>query len=115
MFKLKERLLVADPTEALEAGQDSSHAHSRSIRMRLKKIALLSLGWAFIVLGIAGLFLPVIQGVLFLLIGLLILSSKYAWAHQILGKIRTRFPAAAQRFEHASNRATVRLRYLFRV
>ena len=81
---------------------------------KLKKIALLSLGWAFVVLGIAGLFLPVLQGALLLLIGLLILSSEYAWANQILRKIRARFPFAAHQLEEASRCATVWLRRVFR-
>lgn len=35
-----------------------------------------SLGIFFIVLGIAGLFLPVLQGILFILIGLTLLENK---------------------------------------
>ena len=48
-----------------------------------KRILLLIVGWAFILLGIIGLFLPVLQGVLFLLIGLMILSGEYVWASSI--------------------------------
>jgi len=36
----------------------------------LKPVAVIAIGWIFVVLGIAGLFLPVLQGILFLLIGL---------------------------------------------
>jgi uncharacterized protein len=43
-------------------------------------------GLAFILLGIAALFLPVLQGILFLVIGLLILSTEYVWAHNLLYK-----------------------------
>jgi uncharacterized protein len=39
----------------------------------LKRIARITIGWNFIVAGIAGLFLPLLQGVLFLMIGLVIL------------------------------------------
>ena len=42
--------------------------------------------------GNRRLFLPILQGVLFLLVGLIILSSQYAWAHLLLSKIRERFP-----------------------
>ena len=59
---------------------------------RFKRIALIVLGWLFIALGIVGLFLPVLQGVLFLLVGLVILSAEYHWARKLLGKVRTRFP-----------------------
>jgi uncharacterized membrane protein YbaN (DUF454 family) len=66
---------------------------------------MLSAGWAFILLGILGLFLPVLQGILFLLIGLMILSSEYVWAHDLLTKLRTRFPKLAARFHEASEKA----------
>lgn len=62
---------------------------------------MLTLGWAFIVLGIAGIFLPVLQGVLFLFIGLVILSTEYVWANRVLVKARTRFPHLAERIDHA--------------
>lgn len=58
----------------------------------MKRILILIVGWAFILLGIVGIFLPVLQGILFLLIGLVILSSEYAWAHKLLTKLRERFP-----------------------
>jgi uncharacterized membrane protein YbaN (DUF454 family) len=73
-------------------------------QMRQKWLTLLA-GWTFIVLGIAGLFLPVLQGILFLMIGLMILSSEYAWAHSVLEKLRTRFPRVAARFQEATEKA----------
>jgi hypothetical protein len=39
----------------------------------LKRSARITIGWSFIVAGIAGLFLPLLQGVLFLMIDLVIL------------------------------------------
>lgn len=67
------------------------------MRATIKRWTLICIGWFFIVLGIAGLFLPVLQGILFLLIGLLILSSEYVWAHRILSRIRERFPKFMER------------------
>jgi uncharacterized membrane protein YbaN (DUF454 family) len=58
----------------------------------LKRLALIGLGWAFIVLGIAGLFLPVLQGILFLCVGLIILSFEYEWARRLLQKVKSTFP-----------------------
>lgn len=72
---------------------------------RLKRAGILVLGWACILLGIAGLFLPVLQGVLFLLIGLFILSTEYVWAHKLLHRLRQRFPAVAAQFDKAKVRA----------
>lgn len=79
-----------------------------------KKLVALLLGWAFVALGVVGLFLPVLQGVLFLLIGLFILSSEYVWAHRLLQKVRNRFPTAALRCEEASRKAHDWLGEVFR-
>jgi uncharacterized membrane protein YbaN (DUF454 family) len=70
-----------------------------------KRVLLLVVGWGFILLGIAGLFLPVLQGILFLLIGLILLSTEYAWAHHLLRKLRERFPAVARHADQAHARA----------
>jgi uncharacterized membrane protein YbaN (DUF454 family) len=68
------------------------------LNTRLKRLLRLLIGWSFILLGIAGLFLPVLQGILFLLIGLIILAPEYAWAQKLLHKLQNRFPKI---FEHA--------------
>lgn len=70
----------------------------------LKRVLILVAGWAFILLGIVGLFLPILQGVLFLLIGLLILSSEYVWAHHLLGKLRARFPTVSRKADEAAEK-----------
>ncbi len=45
-------------------------------------------------LGVFGLFLPFLQGILFLLVGLIILSKHYAFAQRWLDKLKHRYPAA---------------------
>lgn len=75
------------------------------MKARLKRIGVITVGWLFILLGIAGLFLPILQGILFLLIGLLILSTEYVWAHHLLQKLRARFPKIAVQMEQAKERA----------
>lgn len=75
------------------------------MQRHVKRIVLLVVGWGFILLGIAGLFLPILQGILFLLIGLFILSGEYAWAHRLLYRLRDRFPAIASHFDSAKERA----------
>ena len=57
-----------------------------------KRIVVLIAGWSFILLGIAGLFLPFLQGLLFILVGIIILSSHYPWARLLMAKLRKRFP-----------------------
>jgi hypothetical protein len=74
------------------------------MRARLKRWVMLATGWFFVVLGIAGLFLPVPQGILFTFIGLLILSSEYVWAHRLLERVKRRFPALPERALHESGR-----------
>jgi uncharacterized protein len=75
-----------------------------------KRVAILIVGWGFILLGIVGLFLPILQGVLFLVIGLIILSSEYVWAHQLLTRLRQRFPKLSQTAEEAAHKAAAWLR-----
>lgn len=58
----------------------------------IKHVAAITLGWGFVLAGFAGLFLPVLQGILFLLIGLVILSHEYRWAGRLLARIRSGFP-----------------------
>lgn len=67
------------------------------MRAKAKRWAMLATGWFFIFLGVAGLFLPILQGILFLLIGVLILSSEYVWAHHLLERMKQRYPKVAER------------------
>lgn len=73
--------------------------------MPYRRIFVILLGWLFVLLGIAGLFLPVLQGVLFLLIGLVILSTEYIWAHHLLRRLHERFPKLARPLEIARAKA----------
>jgi len=66
---------------------------------KLKSLLRIALGWVFIILGVAGLFLPFLQGVLFLLIGLYLLSHESPRAKDLLKKIRQRFPALAKKLD----------------
>ncbi len=75
------------------------------MRALIRRWALVATGWFFVVLGIAGLFLPVLQGILLILIGLLILSSEYAWAQRLLTRVRQRLPTLAESAHTASESA----------
>ena len=86
-------------------GRELKSAEGASMQARIKKFVVLLLGWGFLVLGVIGLFLPVLQGVLFLIVGLLILSSEYVWAHRLLQKIRRRFPEFTSRCDEAADKA----------
>ena len=82
---------------------------NRSVKKALAIVA----GWLFIVLGVIGLFLPFMQGVLFIMIGLTILSGEYVWAHHMLTRVRTRFPRIAIFSDRAQARATGWMRRVY--
>ncbi len=59
---------------------------------RLKEGGILVAGWVFVFLGILGLFLPVLQGILFILIGLAILSSRSPTVQRLLKRLEEHYP-----------------------
>jgi uncharacterized membrane protein YbaN (DUF454 family) len=71
--------------------------HSREWR----RWALLVAGWLFVVLGVAGLFLPFLQGFLFLFVGLALLSLASPRVRLMRMRVGARFPA----FRAAEERA----------
>jgi uncharacterized protein len=71
-----------------------------------KRAVVLLVGWCFILLGIIGLFVPVLQGLLFLFVGLVILSSEYAWAHSLVLWLRERFPRLGRVADEAAAKAS---------
>lgn len=81
-------------------------AGRKPIRTHLKRLIKISAGWAFILLGAIGLFLPILQGILFLAIGFSILATEQPWAARMLHRLRGRFPQAARTLDRAKARAT---------
>jgi uncharacterized membrane protein YbaN (DUF454 family) len=65
----------------------------------IKRIGLLIIGWLFIGLGVIGLFLPFMQGILFILIGLAILSSRSEIIRRFLKHLEERHPRLHERVE----------------
>ena len=51
-------------------------------------------GFGLIGLGIIGLFLPVLQGIAFIVAGLLLLAREYHWARRLLDWVRRKRSAA---------------------
>ena len=71
----------------------------------LKRWSLLGAGWGFVLLGIVGLFLPILQGILFITIGLIILTRVHPWARALVVRLRRRFPAVNRGYRSALARA----------
>jgi len=80
------------------------------MKPRTKRIIVFVVGWSFILLGIVGLVLPFLQGILFILIGLIILSTEYTWAGNLVQKLRDRFPKIGHLADQAADRANGWLR-----
>jgi uncharacterized membrane protein YbaN (DUF454 family) len=64
-----------------------------------KRIGILIIGWFFVGLGILGLFLPILQGILFIMIGLAILSSRSEMVKRWLKHLEERHPHLHERME----------------
>jgi hypothetical protein len=56
-------------------------------------------GLALLVLGALGLVLPILQGGLFLALGLFVLRDQYGWAHRGMAWTRRRWPGATRAVE----------------
>lgn len=62
----------------------------------MMKFATLALGYSFLGLGVIGLFVPILQGVLFIVAGLVILSRHAAWARRSLERMKGWHPRAGR-------------------
>lgn len=79
----------------------------------IKRWLILITGWGFVALGVVGLFLPFLQGALFLLIGITILASEYRWARKLLQELRDRFPRLSRQIDAAPDWAHKWLKRIF--
>ena len=69
------------------------------MRNKTKTLTILTLGWFFIILGVIGLFLPLLQGILFIFIGVYLLSRRQPWASNLLVKLKIKHPKIYSTFE----------------
>jgi len=68
------------------------------------RLATTSLGWLLIVIGVVGIFLPVLQGGLSLALGFALLSISSQWVHLRLRKLMGRWPGIWKRMERFRRR-----------
>lgn len=62
----------------------------RERKRRTVRWVKIGAGWFLLALGVAGLFLPFIQGLLCIAVGLTVLSSEYEWARVWLVRVKRR-------------------------
>ena len=74
-----------------------------------KRALIYLIGWTLILLGIIGLFLPILQGILFLLIGLLVLSKESRLAKSFLHRLQERYPHQYRKMHEFNERLKKRL------
>lgn len=67
-----------------------------------------AVGWLFIVLGILGCFLPILQGILFLAIGVFLLADYVPFFGRIRDWIHRKFPHITERVHEMGRRFKAR-------
>ena len=72
----------------------------------MKRVLRYIIGITFLVLGVLGLFLPVLQGILFLVVGLLILAPESRWIRALIAKLHARYPEAFTAAERLKRKFT---------
>ena len=88
------------------------HDRSRFQRLPLPtwlRLAVLTLGWLLILLGIVGLFLPILQGGLMLAIGFALLSIASQTMHLWFRSLMGRWPRIWRRVEKLRRKIHLRL------
>lgn len=71
---------------------------------RFKRAIWMLAGWTLLAAGVVGLFLP-FPGAALIVLGLLVLSTEYVWAHNLIGRLRGRFPKTVSAMEKYSGRS----------
>lgn len=71
------------------------------MRRAAKRTLRLVLGVLFLLLGLAGLVLPVLQGVLFIFIGVLLLAPDVPLFRRLLHRLEASFPELARRLRRS--------------
>ena len=91
------------PARRPYCGGSATCARGIAIRAQIKRWLKITFGVIFVVLGIAGLFLPFLQGILFLAIGISLLASEIYWVRIRVERARARYPKAAHTLDRAED------------
>ena len=97
-------------TEPVESsGVDSEpHVHIPDLPL-VVRLALLALGWLVIILGLAGLLLPGLQGILLLILGAALLSVASDMVHRWLERMLEHRPNLLRRLNSFRSKLHARL------
>lgn len=82
------------------------------VKKHAKRITLDAIGWFFIILGLIGLVLPILQGLLFLAIGLYILSIHSPFIQRIVYKVKHFHPKITPHFDRVEKKIEHFFRHL---
>ncbi|MEX0930471.1 MAG: PGPGW domain-containing protein [Candidatus Paceibacterota bacterium] len=75
------------------------------MRSVLKTTAIYTAGIFFLLLGLIGLVLPILQGVLLIAIGLYILSLRWPWLARQKHRLLEKYPFVGRKYAYAHARA----------
>ncbi len=74
----------------------------------MKRIRNVLLGWVLLLLGLGGLFLPLLPGVPLVIAALVVLSREYDWAQRLLTRVRRHLPSFTAKAQAMWRRARIR-------
>jgi hypothetical protein len=88
-----------------QPGSLETTAQKRRLRLSLgTRVLTFAIGWALLLVGVAGLALPGIQGILTILIGVAVLSVASESAYRLLKRLLHRWPPVWDRIERLRER-----------
>ncbi len=63
------------------------------MKKKAKRVLIDTIGWIFVLVGIVGVFLPFLQGIFFIVIGLYFLSLHSSWFKEKFHHFRAKHPS----------------------
>lgn len=72
----------------------------------MKRFIRLVFGIFCLILGVIGLFLPILQGIIFIVIGLLVLAPESKRIRQLLARLRMKYPGVFEKAEQMKHKYT---------
>lgn len=78
----------------------------------MKRITKVVIGWFFLVLGVIGCFLPILQGILFMTVGLFFLAEESPLLQKHLKRYEQKYPEQFQKIHAFRDAVKQKLRKL---